>query len=182
MKVKELMLDRFSLLLTNTSLTDAIRHITADTVGVVVDAGGSPLSIVTVADLSRAARAHAVSLNDPKAELPPAIVVGSGIEMSALAQSSMLQLSSLGANGAVVLGGPNSVVGVLSFDTIILRTFATPLTMSSVAAGALPGDPTTPQGVVWCRVCNYPNVINFINYNKMPACTNPAGPTHTLKV
>lgn len=182
MKVKDLMLDRFSQLPASLSPSDALGKMLSDSLGVVVDASGNPLALVTVADLLRAEQSQIANLEAPEADFPPTIVVGSGIEMTELAKSNLLRLSSLGANGAIVLGGPTSIIGILSFDSIILRAFAADRTTLSKAATALPGDPTTPQGILKCKGCSYLNKIDFIDYNNLPFCENPAPPKHTLKV
>lgn len=182
MQVKDLMLDRFSRLAVSLSPSEALQKIVADALGVVVDAAGNPVSLVSIADLIHANRAGANDLNDPKAELPPTIVVGSAIQMKKLAQSNLVTLSSLGANGAIVLGGPNIVIGVLSFDSITLRLFDAKRATLAKAASTLPGDPTTPQAMLRCKQCNFINKINFIDHNNLPDCQNPVPPQHTLKL
>jgi hypothetical protein len=151
---------------------------------VVVDGRGRPVALVTDEDLARAVTAGAATLLDPKAELPPTVVVGAGRDIGEVAGSQFMGFANLGARGLVLLDDAGAgVVGVVSFGALVAAASAGPLVLSATSGGgALGGDPTTPRAEVKCKTCGHVNTVPFIDRHHPPECQNTADGLHPLGV
>jgi len=155
--------------------------------GVVSNAAGTQLALVSAASLTRALHTGEGQqpVGEARGHLPPLLLINSDAPLYQVAALPQIVLLTKGAEGIIVLDG-QQVVGVLSAEEMQryleaeYNLFGAPLGGS----GSLPGGISTPTLKVVCATCQMENELDEIDLDNLPPCVNiywPAG-VHTLKV
>jgi hypothetical protein len=170
----------------------ALEALTNRSWGVVVDSGGTPIGVVTADDLHYAEEQGAVSLFDPVAALPPAVVTDAAESIGELVGSLAVTLLDLGSRGLVVLRDAE-IAGVVPSSEIDAFLAAgghvrPPRTLGphgDVSETTIDGHCQTGLANVVCAEprCGHINMgLAFYDPDHPPTCTNPDLPTHQLRV
>jgi hypothetical protein len=188
-------IDSVRLLPEQTSVADAGTALGATPYGVVTDADGLPVAVVTAADLPLEAGPDPRTLRDLIGSLPHAVVVGGQRPMLELAEAKVVIKLFVDprARAVAVLGDKKRVVGVVSVEgwlayrnspdylqtPVHLRASSVP---PAAADSLLPGSHTTPHGRIRCAECQMVNEVPFLDIDNLPDCQNKNPPPHKLKL
>lgn len=194
--VQDKMTKAFTLLPATLTPGAARQQLPENHYGVITDAQGAPVALVTAHDLQQADQQPAQSLLHTTTHLPPALLLGCKTEMKSLAESETFDwVVEYSVHGAILLDD-QGVVGVLPIAAIDeylgsgeyglpSKTMAGP--SAKLGDSMLGGSHQTPLAVVLCIAsvnhipCGYLNRLTFFDPHHPPPCQNPASAPHTLE-
>jgi hypothetical protein len=156
--------------------------------GVVEDASGSPIGVVSGQDLDLMVSRGVSSLEDRDASVSPTVVIGASFDLDALCKSEVSSLF-YGSSKAAVVINDAGIVGIVPAE--VVRSYRKALFGEDAGPSpsgtglvfgdqALGGDYQTPTGRGKCRACGYPNSVISFNPYRPGKCVNPEPPEHDL--
>jgi hypothetical protein len=189
--VKDYMVAKYCTLRDNLTVEEASQLLPGKTLGIVVNQGNMPISLVRRDQF--AVEMGALVLRSPKVPLPPVVIAKLSDNMHTLAQPNIRAVFERGVIGAVVIGGDKEIVGVVPSAT--MHTFLTsdayqPAVFAKGGGfAAHPGDSVlggstgVPAIHVKCGRCGFVNRLAFLDDRKLPLCQNKkTRPRHRLRL
>ena len=139
-----------------------------DTLAIVRDDQGLPATVVSLADLP------GPTANEPRigailSQLPPGLTAEAETPLEAFVSSDAFTAFDFGARGVMVLddGQPIGVVTALAIQTYLASEQGLSRTRGFTT---LPGSIQTPRIVMYCKLCQHRNELDYLNRLKPPDC------------
>ena len=180
--------------------------------GVIADAEGLPIGLVSQYDLKRMHDRGLNSLADPSAGLPPTVVAAEEVRLTDLLDIDVLPVFSIGARGVILVSEDRQAVAVLPIQQIIqylndrtdnirseegesqadtregsatFRKKFISISWGPAAGHPVPSDDgggILPVIVVRCAQCGQVNRMACLDPDAPPKCESAAQPEHRLKL
>ncbi|GJD19199.1 hypothetical protein RIVM261_041550 [Rivularia sp. IAM M-261] len=175
----------FQLLAGTLNSVEAVKLVTDDKYGVILDEHSKPVALVTADDLTQAVSQGISSLLDIRVGFPPTIfIIGYQVDRQDLVNLKSFTERYKKIKGIIVINN-NTVVGILPITAVIsnLTNDDYELRGDRGALGdtELPGRHQSSNMTIVCSECGFGNQLFYIFNDDLPDCQNPDKPLHKFK-